>query len=395
MKTTKKSGASAAGSTHSSRKPATAPRGRKAGAAGDPRQNDPYLAREKQRYDNPLPSREYVLQTLREQGVPLGEVQLAKLVGVTPDEFEVFSRRLAAMERDGQILRNRRGAIGLLDKLDLVPGRVDGHPDGFGFCIPDDGSADIWLSPREMHQVLHGDKVVVRIKGRDNRGRPEGSIVEVLQRKNRTLVGRIYCENGIWFVAAENRRIAQDILAAHGRIDILVNNAGANVPNRSWKDLDADTIALLVDANLTSAMFCAHAVLPAMRAQGDGILIHTASGAGRWVSLLSGPGYTAAKHGMVAMSHQLNMSECVNGIRSMVICPGEIATPILRNRPIPLTQQELDRMLKPEDVADMMLYAARLPRHVNLNEVVMLPAWNRAYVAAIESQARERAAKGG
>ena len=189
-------------------------------------------------------------------------------------------------------------------------------------------------------------------------------------------------------------RIAQDILAAHGRIDILVNNAGANVPNRGWKDLDADTIALLVDANLTSAMFCAHAVLPAMRAQGDGILIHTASGAGRWVSLLSGPGYTAAKHGMVAMSHQLNMSECINGIRSMVICPGEIATPILKNRPIPLTQQELDRMLKPEDVADMMLYCARLPRHVNLNEVVMLPAWNRAYVAALDNQAREKAAKG-
>jgi len=186
-------------------------------AAGDPRQRDPHLEREKQRYENPLPSREYVMQTLREQGVPLGEVQLAKLVGVKPDEFDVFSRRLAAMERDGQILRNRRGAIGLLDKLDLVPGRVDGHPDGFGFCIPDDGSADIWLSPREMHQVLHGDRVVVRIKGRDNRGRPEGSIVEVLQRKNRTLVGRIYCENGLWFVAAENRRIAQDILIAPGQ----------------------------------------------------------------------------------------------------------------------------------------------------------------------------------
>ncbi|MFO0293314.1 MAG: SDR family oxidoreductase [Rhodospirillales bacterium] len=192
----------------------------------------------------------------------------------------------------------------------------------------------------------------------------------------------------------EPYRIAQEILAAAGRIDILVNNAGLNVPNRGWKDLDADTIQLLVDGNLTSAMYCAHAVLPAMRAQGDGILLHTASGAGRWVSLLSGPGYTAAKHGMVAMSHQLNMSECVNGIRSMAICPGEIATPILKNRPIPLTQQELDRMLRPEDVADLMLYCARLPRHVNLNEVVMLPSWNRAYVAALENQARERAAKG-
>jgi len=217
MKTTKKSGVRAAGKTATKAPARAAPRSRKPGAGNDPRQRDPHLEREKQRYENPLPSREYVLQTLREQGVPLGEVQLAKLVGVRPEEFDVFSRRLAAMERDGQILRNRRGAIGLLDKLDLVPGRVDGHPDGFGFCIPDDGSADIWLSPREMHQVLHGDRVVVRVKGRDNRGRPEGSIVEVLQRKNRTLVGRIYCENGVWFVAAENRRIAQDILIAPGQ----------------------------------------------------------------------------------------------------------------------------------------------------------------------------------
>ncbi|MFZ4498581.1 MAG: ribonuclease R [Burkholderiales bacterium] len=222
MKTPKKSGTRTAAKAASTRStvPATrsAASGRKRATSGaSPRDRDPFLARETQRYDNPLPSREYVMQVLHEQGVPLGEIQLAKLVGVTPAEFEVFSRRLAAMERDGQILRNRRGAIGLMEKMDLLPGRVEGHPDGFGFCIPDNGSADVWLSPREMHQVLHGDRVVVRLKGRDNRGRPEGAIVEVLQRKNRTLVGRIYCENGIWFVAAENRRIAQDILIAPGQ----------------------------------------------------------------------------------------------------------------------------------------------------------------------------------
>jgi ribonuclease R len=190
---------------------------RKKAADTSRRTQDPHLARERQRYDNPLPSREFILDTLREQGVPLGEVQLAKLLDITPAEFDVFSRRLSAMERDGQILRNRKGAIGLMDKLDLIAGRVDGHPDGFGFCVPDNGSADIWLSPREMHQVLHGDRVAVRLKGRDNRGRPEGAIVEVLERKNRSLVGRIYCENGVWFVAAENRRIAQDILIAPGQ----------------------------------------------------------------------------------------------------------------------------------------------------------------------------------
>jgi len=182
------------------------------------------------------------------------------------------------------------------------------------------------------------------------------------------------------------------IEAELGPVDVLVNNTGGPPPT-PVAGQDPAQWSKHFGAMVLSVIAITDAVLPGMRARGDGILIHTASGAGRWVSLLSGPGYTAAKHGMVAMSHQLNMSECIHGIRSMVICPGEIATPILENRPIPLTRQELDRMLKPEDVADLMLYAARLPRHVNLNEVVMLPAWNRAYVAALAAQARERDAK--
>ena len=96
-------------------------------------------------------------------------------------------------------------------------GTVQGHPDGFGFLVPDDGGDDLFLSPREMHKVLHGDRVAARITGVDRRGRPEGEIVEVLERANREIVGRLHEERGIWFVVAENRRINQDILVPRGR----------------------------------------------------------------------------------------------------------------------------------------------------------------------------------
>jgi ribonuclease R len=125
---------------------------------------------------------------------------------------EAFAGRLAAMERDGQILTNRKGELCIVAKLDLVVGIVQGHPDGFGFLIPEDGSDDYVLSAREMHKVLHGDRAVVRFAGFDRRGRREGEIVEVLARANREIVGRLYTERGVHFIVAENRRINQDFL---------------------------------------------------------------------------------------------------------------------------------------------------------------------------------------
>src|SRR5947209_2764013 len=113
------------------------------------------------------------------------------------------------------------------------------------------------------------------------------------------------------------------------------------------------------------------------------VLSHTASLAGRLVSNLSGPAYTAAKHGLVAMSHSINMQECVNGIRSCAVLPGEVATPILDKRPVPVSPEERARMVQPEDVADLILYLACLPPHVVINEVMITPTWNRAYVAAL------------
>ncbi|HET9702317.1 MAG TPA: ribonuclease R [Burkholderiales bacterium] len=176
------------------------------------RNSDPWLARERDRYEHPLPSREFILQLLAEQGVPVPAEELERLLDITGAEREPFARRLEAMERAGQIMRNRKGALCVVEKLDLVRGRVEGHPDGFGFLIPEAGGADIFLSPKQMNKVLHGDRAMVRITGTDRRGRPEGKIVEVLERGPGQVVGRLYVEHGIAFVVAENRRINQDIL---------------------------------------------------------------------------------------------------------------------------------------------------------------------------------------
>jgi len=173
---------------------------------------DPFFERERLRYAEPLPSREYILQTLTEQGVPVSENGLERLLEISADEHVTFSRRLSAMERDGEIMRNRRDAICVVAKLDLVRGRVQGHPDGFGFLIRDDGGPDMFLGPKEMHKVLHGDRVMARQSGVDRRGRPEGKIVEVLEHAHQRLVGRLYAEHGILFVVAEDKRISQDFL---------------------------------------------------------------------------------------------------------------------------------------------------------------------------------------
>jgi len=180
------------------------------------RLQDPFLEREREQYENPLPSREFVLQILTEHGAPVTDEEMLDILHIGKDEEDLFSRRLRAMQRDGQIMRNRKRAICVADKLDLIKGKVQGHPDGFGFLIPEDGSADMFLSEKSMHQVLHGDVVMVRQSGVDRRGRPEAKIVEVLERANSRVVGRLYEEHGIQYVVAENRRITQDILVAPG-----------------------------------------------------------------------------------------------------------------------------------------------------------------------------------
>ena len=178
------------------------------------RNQDPHLVREQERYENPLPSREHILDVLTKQGVPLLFERLTELLDIEAGEQEKFNRRLQAMEREGQVMRNRKGAICIADKLDLIKGRVEGHPDGYGFLIPEDGGDDLFLGPKEMHKVLHGDRIMVRAIGVDRRGRREGAVVEVLQRVNQRMVGRLFSEHGVPFVVAEDKRISQDILLA-------------------------------------------------------------------------------------------------------------------------------------------------------------------------------------
>ena len=176
------------------------------------RRADPFFERESKRYEFPLPSREYVTQTLVDEGRPLTYANLVDLLDITDTEREMFQRRLGAMEREGQLLRNRKGDYILPERASLTAGRIQGHQDGYGFLVPDDGSADIFLDQRQMGKVLHGDRALVRVIGTDRKGRPEGSIVEVTERVNTRLVGRVFVEHGVVIVAPENKRIAQDIL---------------------------------------------------------------------------------------------------------------------------------------------------------------------------------------
>jgi len=161
-----------------------------------------------------IPSREAILAALKAAGVPLSPAELERELIVGESAREAFLGRLAAMERDGQLLTNRKGLLCVVAKLDLAIGTVQGHADGFGFLVPDGGGDDFYLSAREMHKVLHGDRVAVRRSGTDRRGRPEAEIVEILERANRDVVGRLHEERGIHFIVAENRRINQDLLVA-------------------------------------------------------------------------------------------------------------------------------------------------------------------------------------
>ncbi|SOC54883.1 RNAse R [Chromohalobacter canadensis] len=180
--------------------------------------DDPHAEREASKYDNPVPSREYLFARLEEYGKPITPEDLSRMLAVDDEErLEGVRRRLAAMEREGQILRNRRGAFALIDKLDLIKGRVQGHRDGMGFLIREDGKKpDLVMPPRQMRRVFDGDQVLVRVSGRDRRGRDEATIVEVIARNTQSLVG-IYRQNTAEFgvLIPEKSRIAQEVIIPH------------------------------------------------------------------------------------------------------------------------------------------------------------------------------------
>ncbi len=174
---------------------------------------DPHAKREAARYENPIPSREYIMEHLETRGEPVTHLELCtELLLFDNENQEALRRRLIAMARDGQLIENRGGAYGLVRKMDLIKGVIQGNKEGFGFVIPDDGSDDLFLNPKQMMKVFDGDTVLARIAGYDRRGRREGKIVEVLERKRTEFVGRFYRESGVGVVIPHNRRIAQEIL---------------------------------------------------------------------------------------------------------------------------------------------------------------------------------------
>lgn len=180
-----------------------------------PLHKDPDANWEAQRYDKPIPSRQYILNALDFMGKPLNELELAEAFGIRKDsqQLDSFSHRLRAMQRDGQLIQNRRGDYGLVAKMHLEQGVVIGHRDGYGFVrLDDDASEDMYLSYRQMRTVFDGDRVLVREKGVDRRGRTVAAIVEVLERSTEVLVGRYYQESGVGFVIPDNRRITHQVL---------------------------------------------------------------------------------------------------------------------------------------------------------------------------------------
>ena len=184
--------------------------------------SDPHAEREAQRYAQPIASREMILQILAASDGPMDADALARKLALTaPERFDALEKRLAAMLRDGQLLQNRRGGYVPAERADLIAGTVIANPDGFGFLRPDSGSGDdLFLPPFEMRKAMHGDRVLASVTGMDRRGRREGTIVEVLERRLSRLIGRYTEEAGIGYVVPDDKRIQRNVMIpADGRND--------------------------------------------------------------------------------------------------------------------------------------------------------------------------------
>ena len=199
-------------------------------------------------------------------------------------------------------------------------------------------------------------------------------------------LGMVEAEGGSAMLALADVSDGHEVTAAHravtealGDVEILVNNAGTNTARRAWRDLSPTDMAHLLDVNLKGPFLCSLAVLPAMRERRDGTLIHIVSNAAVGIFSVSGPAYTASKHGARAMSATINAEEGIHGIRSVCINPGEVATPILDKRPRPPTAEERAIMVQPEDIAEAAVFAAGLPARTCMAEMTITPTDNAFY----------------
>jgi len=182
----------------------------------------------------------------------------------------------------------------------------------------------------------------------------------------------------------EVQKAARELVKRHGAIDILVASAGINMPQRNFRNISLDGWDQIVAVNLSGMFYCVHSVLPAMREKKDGLIINVSSWAGRHPSTLTGPGYNATKHAVIALTESINMEECANGIRATALLPGEAATPILEKRPVPPTPEVRAKMLQPEDLGRAIGFIASLPARACVNELTLTPTWNRFYLGGFE-----------
>ena len=216
---------------------------------------DPFAKREASKYDNPIPSRELILEYLTQADQPLTQEQIASGLHLYQEEpLEALRRRLIAMCRDGQLIENRRRQFIPMDQIQLIRGRIQGHKDGYGFLIPDDASDDLHLSPKQMRKVFDGDVVMVRESGVDQRGKREGVIIEILQRNTHQLVGRFYTQGESGYVVPDNRRVTQEVMvhgkdmgdAKHGQfvvVDIIAQPDTRQLPLGRVKEVLGDHLA--------------------------------------------------------------------------------------------------------------------------------------------------------
>jgi NADP-dependent 3-hydroxy acid dehydrogenase YdfG len=180
--------------------------------------------------------------------------------------------------------------------------------------------------------------------------------------------------------------VAQRIIQKFGRIDVLVASAGINVKERNWHNVTLEDWDSVIRIDLDGAFYCCKVVLPTMKAQRSGLIINISSWAGKHVSVVTGPAYTAAKHAMNAMNESINMEAGGFGVRACAMCPGEVATPILDNRPIPVSDKDRERMVQSEDCGEVIRFLAQLPDHVCINDLTISPTYNRGYVAQGKGQ---------
>ncbi|MGH8678710.1 MAG: SDR family oxidoreductase, partial [Burkholderiales bacterium] len=180
------------------------------------------------------------------------------------------------------------------------------------------------------------------------------------------------------------KKVAARIASRHGGVDILVNSAGLNVPNRYWKTQTLEGWDDVIGINLDGSFYTTYSVLPGMRARKDGVIINIASWSGVYHVKLTGAAYNASKHAVIAMTETINMEECVNGIRACAICPAEVSTPIMDQRPIPPSAEARVKMLQPEDLGAAIRFVAELPARACINQLIISPTWNRMFTGELE-----------